>query len=114
MGTGGMAEGVWINTLMVVVISCSDELLGPRFGYAVPGEQVAYIREDLPQCVKEFVIAHELYHLQDTARWWVWREIKANGRGALKHPFGFVVCVLMSLTLTRLGYYWQRIKGRQD
>lgn len=80
------------------------------FGYAQLSEQIAYVREDLPKCVKNFVIVHELYHLRDRAQWWVWREIKANAAGGIKHPLGFTLCVLMSLTPHRLGYYWKRMR----
>ena len=86
--------------------------LYPRFGYAQPAKQRAYVREDLPECVKKFVTVHERYHLEDNAQWWVWREIRANMAGALKHPMGFMVCALMSLTPQRLKYYWQRIVGK--
>jgi len=89
-----------------------DELY-PRFGCAQPSKQIAYVREDLPGCVKKFVTVHELYHLGDKAQLWIWREIKANIAGAIKHPIGFVVCVLMSLAPYRLKYYWQRIKRNQ-
>jgi hypothetical protein len=86
--------------------------LYPRFGYAQPAKQIAYVREDLPDCVKKFVTVHERYHLEDNAKWWVWREIRADIAGALKHPMGFMVCVLMSLAPYRLKYYWQRIVGK--
>ena len=88
------------------------EKLYPRFGYALPARQIAYVREDLPNPVKKFVTVHERYHLGDHAKWWVWREIRANIAGALKHPIGFMVCVLMSLAPYRLRYYWQRIVGK--
>jgi len=77
---------------------CRPSVRGIILGHALPGKDAAYVREDLPQCVRKFVTTHELYHLQDTGRWWVWREIKANAKGALKHPLGFMVCVLLSLT----------------
>ena len=86
--------------------------LYPRFGYALPEKQIACVREDLPCCVKKFVTIHERYHLGDNAQWWVWREIRANIAGALRHPIGFIVCVLMSLAPYRLKYYWQRIAGK--
>ena len=89
------------------------EKLYPRFGYALPAKQIAYVREDLPGCVKRFVTVHERYHLADNAQWWIWREIRANMVAALKHPVGFLVCVLLSLTLYRLKYYWQRMKRNQ-
>jgi hypothetical protein len=89
------------------------EQIYPRFGYAQPATKRAYVREDLPGCVKKFVTVHERYHLEDSAQWWVWRETKANIAGALKHPIGFMVCVLMSLAPYRLKYYWQRIRENQ-
>jgi hypothetical protein len=88
----------------------SKEELHPRFGYAVPKTQVAYVRKDLPNCVKKFVREHELYHLRDKARSWFWREIKANALGALKHPLGFTLCLFLSLSPSRLRYYAGRIK----
>jgi len=99
---------------MVEVFYCSKDQLYPRFGYAVPSKQVAYVRDDLPGLVKEFVAAHELYHLGDKAKWWVWREIKANTAGAFKHPTGFFICALMSLAPYRLWYYWKRITGKAE
>ena len=92
---------------MPEIICQTKKELYPRFGYA--SEQVAYARGDLPNCVRKFVTEHELYHLRDDAKWWVWREIKANIAGALKHPLGFLGCVLMSLVPSRLRYYWKRI-----
>jgi hypothetical protein len=77
-------------------------------------QKKAYIRDDLPGFVKKFVTAHELYHLRDKAKWWVWREIKANIAGAFKHPMGFVVCALMSMAPYRLWYYWKRITGKAE
>lgn len=97
---------------MAIIIYLSKERLGPRFGYAVPSGQLACVREDLPESVRKFVTAHELYHLKDRASWWVWREIKANASGALIHPVGFLACVLMSLAPYRLLYYWNRITGK--
>ena len=99
---------------MPEIIYVSKDQLYPRFGYAEPSKQIAYVREDLPNCVKKFVTAHELYHLRDKAKRWVWREIRANIAGALKHPIGFTVCVLMSLAPYRLWYYWKRITGEAE
>lgn len=88
------------------------EMLGPAFGIAYVEQQVALVREDLPPLVKDFVKLHEMYHLKDNAGWWVWREVKASGAGALKQPLGFLLCVLLSLAPYRLNYYWKRISGR--
>jgi hypothetical protein len=78
----------------------------------LPEKQIAYLRDDLPECVKQFVIGHEVYHLTDHANGWVWREIKANMHSALRHPLGFMLCLQMSLVPYRLRYYLQRITGR--
>jgi hypothetical protein len=94
------------------VIYQTREDLYPRFGLALPVKNLVYVRDDLPRCVKRFVISHELYHLRDKAQWWIWREIKANANAAIRHPIGFMACVLMSLAPYRLRYYGQRIRGR--
>ena len=99
---------------MTEIILSTKEKLYPRFGYSLPSKQIAYVRDDLPECVRKFVTAHELYHLRDKARWWVWREIKANIAGAFEHPIGFMVCVLMSLAPYRLRYYWKRFTGEDE
>ena len=98
-----------------VVKYVAEEALGlpGAFGRADMRRGIAYVRNDLPECVQRFVRAHELYHLGDEAKWWVWREIKANLVGAWHEPWGFAVCVLMSLSLRRLRFYWWRIKKRE-
>jgi len=97
---------------MPEVIYQTREDLYPRFGLALPDRQQVYVRGDLSESVKQFVISHEVYHLSDKAEWWAWREIKASARAAIRHPLGFVVCVLMSLAPYRLRYYGQRIRRR--
>ena len=99
---------------MPEIVYRTKKELYPRFGYALPSKQVAYVRGDLPNCVRRFVTVHELYHLKDKAQWWVWREIQANMAGAAKHPSGFALCVLMSLAPYRLWYYWKRISGKNN
>ena len=94
------------------VIYRTKKALYPRFGFALPEKQIAYVRDDLPKCVTQFVIGHEVYHLTDNANGWAWREIKANMHSALRHPIGFMVCLQMSLIPYRLRYYLQRIAGR--
>ena len=97
---------------MPEVIYQTREELYPRFGLAVPDRQQVYVREDLPGCVRQFVISHELCHLGDKGHWWVWREVNANMHAAMRHPIGFIACVLMSLAPYRLKYYGQRICRR--
>jgi hypothetical protein len=98
---------------MPEVIYQTREDLYPRFGLALPNKEEVYVREDLPRCVKRFVIRHELYHLVDKAEWWVLREIKATVHATMRHPIGFIACVLMSLAPYRLWYYAQRILGTE-
>jgi hypothetical protein len=97
---------------MSQVLYQTRENLYPRFGLALLGKGQVHVREDLPECVKRFVISHELYHLVDKAQWWVLREVKATVHAAMRHPIGFIACVLMSLAPYRLSYYGQRIRGR--
>jgi hypothetical protein len=96
---------------MPEVIYQSRGTLHPRFGLALPVKNQVYVREDLPESVKRFVLSHELYHLVDKAQRWVWREIKATVHAAMRHPIGFIACVFMSLAPYRLRYYGQRIRG---
>jgi hypothetical protein len=101
------------DLIMSEVIYQTRENLYPRFGLALLGKRQVYVRKDLPECVKRFVISHELYHLRDKAQWWIWMEVKATIHAAMRHPTGFVACVSMSLAPNRLRYYWQRIRGRE-
>jgi hypothetical protein len=96
---------------MPEVIYQNRENLYPSFGVALRGKDQVYVRKDLPECVKRFVISHELYHLRDKAQWWIWMEVKATIHAAMRHPIGFVACASMSLAPYRLRYYWQRIRG---
>jgi hypothetical protein len=98
---------------MPEVIDQTREKLYPRFGLALLEKQWVYVRGDLPGCVRRFVIGHELYHLEDKAQWWIWREIKANIHAAIRHPIGFIACVVMSLAPYRLWYYLQRLRGTE-
>ena len=101
------------DLIMSEVIYQTRENLYPRFGLALLGKGQVYVRKDLPECVKRFVISHELYHLRDKAQWPIWMEVKATIHAAMRHPTGFVACVSMSLAPNRLRYYWQRIRGRE-
>lgn len=87
-----------------------DAAIRPAFGIAEPDTRTIYINTDLPGLIQKFVIAHELYHLGDQKKHWLWREIRANIHGSLLHPFGFCLCVLMSLAPYRLKFYQQRFR----
>ena len=90
----------------------------PAFGDARETPPIIRVRKDLPKVVQKFVLEHEKYHLKDWQKLsekdkeynWIWGEIKAGFYGAIKHPFGFFVCVLMSLSPARLKFYLQRVR----
>ncbi|MCP4711106.1 MAG: hypothetical protein GY869_21000 [Planctomycetes bacterium] len=95
-----------------MIIYVSKEKLFPAFGYAWPEKGIAWVRVDLPQSVADFVEVHEKYHLKDKAVWWVWREVKANIAGAVKHPVGFARCVWMSVaSIDRWRFYIKRTRA---
>lgn len=85
-------------------------VLFPAFGKAHLEKQIAYVRNDLPKAVQDFVAAHEVYHLSDKSGSWIWREIKASLCIDWKHWRGFILCAIMSLTLERLKFYASRFK----
>lgn len=96
---------------MAVVIYVPKKEIAPAFGWANRRTQTAYVRADLPLSIRNFVAAHELYHLRDDAIWWVWREIKANVYAFFRHPIGGIGCIAMSLfSLERLKMYWKRFR----
>lgn len=93
----------------------------PAFGGARESPPRIWIRKDLPEAVKKFVLEHEKYHIRDWQRLtrenkeynWIWGEIKANVYGGLKRPFGCLLSGLMGLQPYRLKFYWQRlIRGK--
>jgi hypothetical protein len=96
------------------VVYVEKAILDPAFGMADEKNDVAYVRGDLPESARKFVVLHELYHLKDKAKWWVWREVKANVAGALKNPAGFMLCLILSFRPKRLRYYWRRITGKDQ
>ena len=87
--------------------------LFPAFGKADMEKQIAYVRDDLPKVVQEFVAAHEIYHLSDGSKWWIWREVKASLYIDWRHWKGFLLCAVMSLTRERLKFYANRLKHGQ-
>lgn len=87
----------------------SKDKIYPAFGYAFPEKELIYIRVDLPYNLYKFVLSHEKYHITDKAKFWLWREIKANVVAAYKYPIGFIECLIMSLTYDRFKYYVKRI-----
>jgi hypothetical protein len=84
--------------------------LFPAFGKADSYKQIAYVRNDLPKPVQEFVTAHELYHLGDKTKGWFLREIRATLCVDWKHWKGFLLCAFMSMGLERLKFYASRFK----
>ena len=94
----------------VKIVYCPGDSIWPAFGAADKKEQTVYVSRDLPEPVKKFVLRHELFHLRDLPGHWMWREIKANMAGAMRHPLGFYWCVMLSLQPYRMRYYLHRIK----
>jgi hypothetical protein len=95
----------------MVVKYVSKEALAPCFGLSFPERNEVHVRADLPGAARAFVLAHEIYHLTDKAQWWVWREIKANAHAFLKHPWGGVVTVALTIfSLDRWRFYFRRIR----
>lgn len=99
-----------VNIMGTLIQYVAKKELFPAFGKANKVLDIVYIRSDLPKIVQEFVKDHELYHIQDDSKWWVEAEIKANFNAALKHPIGFIVCVLMSMAPDRIKFYWNRFR----
>jgi len=91
----------------------SKNKLYPAFGEADIKKNTVYIRKDLPNVVKRFIKEHELYHIKDESKIILWREIKANIYGAIKHPLGFLLCIIMSLSPYRLKFYFNRFRKRE-
>jgi len=100
------------------VIYVSKSELYPAFGDAEEIPPRVRVRKDLPKAAQKFVLSHEKYHILDWQRstkenkkyYWIWGEIKANIYGALKHPFGFLVCGIMNLQPSRIKFYFKRFK----
>jgi hypothetical protein len=89
------------------------ENIYPYFGKAYPefGNGTALVRSDLPKNVQDFVLRHEIYHLQDkTHKNIISREIHANLAPIPYSPMGFVETVFMTLTdKDRVNYYLKLI-----
>lgn len=97
---------------MIMIEYVTKETLYPSFGMYYSDGRIQ-IRNDLPSKVKDFVLAHELYHSTDKATHWIWREIKANIVAFMKHPLGGLITFFMSLAPYRLKYYYHRFKTNQ-
>jgi|ERR1035437_3862101 hypothetical protein len=101
---------VYIGQKEIQVNFVPKNSIYPAFGLAFSNE--VRIREDLSPRVKRFVLAHELYHTGDNAKWggWVGREVRANLVPAISDPAGFTATVFASLTPSRLLFYLDRFK----
>jgi hypothetical protein len=100
-----------INGQQYTVEFVPKEDIYPAYGYG--GGSTAVVRQDLPPRVKNFVMAHELYHCQDHSNFggWVGREIRANLISGLKDPIGLAATVWKTISDTdRVKFYLKRIK----
>jgi len=85
------------------IVYTTKEQLSPAFGMYNYKTDTAQIRSDLPVPAKRFVIEHERGHAQGRG------EIMATLQAIPKAPLGFLVTVVLSLSPSRLSYYWGRI-----
>ena len=87
----------------------NKEKLYPSFGVCYADGRIE-VRNDLPNIVIKFVVQHEIYHRTDKAKNWIWREIKANVYAFTQHPIGGLYTVFLSLSPSRLKFYYDRWK----
>lgn len=83
----------------------------PMFGCYRDG--IIKIRQDLPLCVREFLLDHELAHQDDIAdgEGLVAKETESNWAGICRHPIGFLLTMVMSIFLPyRWAYYVERLR----
>lgn len=71
--------------------------ISPYFGYANPSQNTVWVRADLPDRVKDFVLSHELYHLTDPTTNVLLRELKANFFALKEHTIGGIWCFLLTV-----------------
>lgn len=91
----------------------ADQLKG-YYGMAFPESRTIWLLASLPQEIVPFVLAHEKYHLDDKAKYWIWREIKANLYAAHRHPIGAMWCIWETITdLQRWRLYLIRFRQRR-
>lgn len=99
-----------------VVILPREDLDDPAdFGKAFCGDDIAYVRLELPAPVRTFVTYHELYHLIDTRTWGGWwgSELRANVVAGICHPIGFMWCIWLTLSIPeRRELYKRRFKNK--
>jgi len=77
-----------IGDNVVLILDSGDHLRG-FFGDSDAPSMTVWVNRDLPDAAAMFVLDHELYHIRDTAKNWIWREIKANVYSGFLHPVGF-------------------------
>jgi len=84
----------------------------PAYGLNRNGQVT--VREDLPPRVRQFVTAHELYHLQDKATWGgqAGRDLRANIVPGLDDPLGFAATAWSAITDTdRINFLVHRFQN---
>lgn len=68
-----------------------------------------FVRADLSEKVRRFVINHEVYHINDKQRWlgWFGSELRANVICGISDPTGLFATIKASLNTNRLKSYGQ-------
>jgi len=94
-----------------------EEMIDEYFGLCSYNKKTIFIRNDIPKYIQIFVLAHERQHEKDYKngiKGTLWLEIRANVLGGLKHPIGFIGCIILTIfTFKRWKLYIKRIvKGK--
>jgi hypothetical protein len=76
--------------------------------YGCAYQSTIFIRSDLPNRIRQFVIRHEAYHIEDKHDWlgWFGGELRANIASGIHDPIGLLLTIKASLNRPRLKAYW--------
>lgn len=94
------------NQRGITIFRVAAAELYPFYGRARPSRQTIWIVRDLPRSMRAYVEAHERYHLRDTAKNPLWREIKAIVAAIPASPVGFLRVLLGTVFNPRRGLAW--------
>ena len=97
----------------IIIKFVGKDKLGDAFGRAYNDTNIILIRDDLSKWIKFAVIVHELYHLHDSRKNVLLREVKAITAQFFISFFGSIGTVFKSLSLSRLKFYYNRIKNKE-
>jgi len=96
---------------MPIVKIVPHKKLWPYLGYCHKNGTIE-ISDALDSDEQNFVLDHELYHLDDKTKWWVWREVRANVYAARREPMGFLKVVWRTINDYKRIIRYLREKGQ--